>query len=192
MSKNIRNLISRLRPKNIMKSYYKHNILYISKIYTNNGNNNKAGYKQPSAPDKPRYSKNIKLCSHNIPKPDKTKKITGDQFITKSRELIETLYNGLIHLEQINKGSNSEVKVRMNDCKSNLTITIDNLGTFMVNCDDKRFEINVFSPVSTTSIYICIIDEYNTDNWLSINDGHSIIQLLSTEINQYCQGFPQF
>lgn len=143
---------------------------------------------QPTAPPRPRNPKNLKLIKHNIPKPNNKLKKTGDEFIKESKILLEKIYNGLIHLEKINKDSNTKIKLHINENKSNLTITIQELGTYVINCDYKINEIYLFSPVSTTQIYMCSFD----NNWISINDGHNIIQLLSTEINAHCQGYPNF
>ena len=129
------------------------------------------------------------MTKHEIPRPDTAKKATGQVFIDKSRELLQTIYDGVIHLEEANKDSNTCVKVELDLNKLMLSITIDELGTFEIRIDDLKNEINVFSPVSYGQVYVYFEDE---KLWKSVLDGHDIVQLLATEINAHCQGYPRF
>ena len=133
------------------------------------------------------HSKNLRLMEHNIPKPDMTNKATGQIFRTKSKELLQSIYDGVKHLEEVNKETNTSVDVELDMNKSILSITINELGTFQVTVDESKHEIVVFSPVSYGQVYV-----YLDNQWKSVLDGHDIFQLLATEINAYCQGYPRF
>ena len=92
-------------------------------------------------------------------------------------------------MEEDNKDSNTSVKVEFDATKPILSIAIDQLGTFEITIDDSKSEINVFSPVSYGQVYVYFEDE---KLWKSVLDGHDIVQLLATEINSHCQGYPRF
>eukprot|EP01084_Bolivina_argentea_P250234 419187_1 len=154
--------------------------------------------KQP--PPRPRYSKRSRLMEHNIPKPDVSKKAIGTIFISKSRDLLQTLYDGLIHLEEVNKDTQTNVSIELDYNISMLSIIIGtntadfrditmNEMEWKITCDDKTNEVSVFSPVSYGQTYVYFAIE---NEWKSILDGHNILQLIATEINAHCQGYPRF
>ena len=131
----------------------------------------------------------MRLTKHNIPRPNTSNKATGSIFTEKSRELLQFIFDGVIHLEEPNKETNTSVTVALDSESSILTIAINELGEFKISCDDTKSELNVFSPVSSAHTYVY----FESDNeWKSVLDGHLVIQLLATEINAHCQGYPRF
>lgn len=132
----------------------------------------------------------MRLTVHDIPRPNTAQKTTGDQFIYASRKLLQTLHDGLIHLEEANKETRTPVSVEwLNESQTALSVSIELLGAFKVECNDAKNEITVFSPVSYGQVYHYFAAD---DEWKSELDGHNIIQLLATEINAHCQGYPKF
>ena len=130
------------------------------------------------------------MVEHDIPRPNIEIRATGQIFIDKSKQLLQTIYDGVIHLEEANKNTNTCVKVEFDSNQSSkISISIDQLGTFEISIDETKNEINVFSPVSYGQVYVYFENE---DLWKSVLDGHNIFQLLAVEINSHCQGYPRF
>ena len=137
-----------------------------------------------------KYSRKLRLVEHDIPKPNIENKATGSIFMNKSKELLQTIYDGVIHLEEVNKNTNTCVKVEYDSNQSSkISISIDQLGTFEISIDRTNNEIHLFSPVSYGQVYVYFENE---NEWKSVLDGHNIIQLLAIEINSHCQGYPRF
>ena len=130
------------------------------------------------------------MVEHDIPRPNTQNRATGQIFIDKSKQLLQTIYDGVIHLEEANENTNTCVKIEFDSNQSSkISICIDQLGTFEISVDEAKNEINVFSPVSYGQVYVYFENE---DMWKSVLDGHNILQLLAVEINSHCQGYPRF
>ena len=125
------------------------------------------------------------MTTHVIPKPDIEHRARGPVFNEKAKELLQALFDGLVHLEEANKDTLTKVDVRLDLETPGLSVSVDQTGTFQVKCESDTDMISVFSPISYGHQYVLMQDE----EWKSVLDGHSIKQLLSIEINSCCQGY---
>ena len=120
-----------------------------------------------------------------IPKPDIDSRIRGSVFNEKARQLLQALFDGLVPLEEANKGTPTPVSVLLDLEAQELSVSIEQTGTFQVKCDGETDMISVFSPISYGHQYALMPGH----EWKSVLDGHTIEHLLSVEINSCCQGY---
>ncbi len=129
--------------------------------------------------------------NYKFSRPNRKSTISTEQFLTKSRELLNLLYFGVLEIEEIDDNVTVEYHLKSENIKDDkiLNVHVETIGSFQVLIDDKRNEITLFSPLSFTNIYI-----YNeiAQEWKSTIDGHNIIEIFARELNDHCRGYPKF
>ena len=141
-----------------------------------------------NVPNKPRRHTRIS----SMQKPNRKSTISTEQFGNKSRQLLNLLYFGVKDIEDVDDNVKIDYYLHNNDIIKDdkiLNIHIETIGSFQVLIDDKKSQIQLFSPLSFTNIYI-----YNEayQEWQSTIDGHNIIELIARELNDHCKGYPKF
>lgn len=149
-----------------------------------------------NVPNKPRrhtrISPSLQISNRNRTKPNRKSTISTEIFGNKSRELLNLLYFGVKEIEEIDENVKIDYYLHNNDIIKDdkiLNIHVETIGSFQVLIDDKKNQIQLFSPLSFTNIYI-----YNEQyqEWQSTIDGHNIIELIARELNDHCKGYPKF
>mmetsp|Transcript_29045 Transcript_29045/g.54354 ORF Transcript_29045/g.54354 Transcript_29045/m.54354 type:complete len:112 (-) Transcript_29045:104-439(-) len=103
-------------------------------------------------------------------------------FNKEAARMFEHLQKGLEPMSEMNEGFQIEKS------GESMSVTIGPPGSYMFQMDSKKKGIQMFSPISTT-LYTYKFDE-NSQQWISEQDGHLMIELLTRELLQSCSGLP--
>mmetsp|Transcript_19430 Transcript_19430/g.27362 ORF Transcript_19430/g.27362 Transcript_19430/m.27362 type:complete len:100 (+) Transcript_19430:35-334(+) len=95
------------------------------------------------------------------------------------------LQEGLEPMKAANDGFAIEI-----DGETSMSVTIGAAGAYQFTSDSKKKELQMFSPIST-NVYYYTYDESKLE-WVNVNDGHYMVELLTRELLTSCSGLPEF
>mmetsp|Transcript_9712 Transcript_9712/g.23890 ORF Transcript_9712/g.23890 Transcript_9712/m.23890 type:complete len:169 (-) Transcript_9712:162-668(-) len=117
-------------------------------------------------------------------RPTGVRTISTEQYENAVGNLFDKLVQGLDSMKDMNTGF--EIDQRDNA----LDVTIGAAGTYTFNKEAGKKRLQMFSPVSL-AVYTYKYDEKSLD-WISEDDGHHLIELLTRELLTSCAGVPEF
>ncbi|GAB5366490.1 hypothetical protein AAMO2058_001148000 [Amorphochlora amoebiformis] len=98
------------------------------------------------------------------------------------KSIFSKLESGLEPMKDMNDGFEiAKEELRM-------TVTIGAPGSYIFTPDEKKKNIQMFSPISG-NVYTYKFDE-KSEQWANVNDGHYMIELLTRELMGACSGLP--
>ena len=99
--------------------------------------------------------------------------------------LFDKLERGVEDMKEDNKGFG----VKRNGSESLVIQVGSGRGGFNLAAQEHTKSVSFISPLGSVCVYQY---DANVDVWKSEADGHDIIELMSRDLVQLCQGYPKF
>eukprot|EP00466_Bigelowiella_natans_P015339 jgi/Bigna1/63105/fgenesh1_kg.47_\ len=111
--------------------------------------------------------------------------ISSEAYATQVPKMFARLREGLEPMKTSNDGFAIDI-----DGEESMSVTIGSPGAYQFTSDAKKKELQMFSPISA-NVYYYNYDE-SKQEWVNVNDGHYLVELLTRELLTSCSGLPEF